>query len=203
MMTEDLLRSIHQQTLTNRYRFNAPADKVCDSLMWHYKERVVKTGRMPIDNQQVQEIAKRIADFLTSDTDYHFGIMLCGLPGNGKTTMMEALYDMCKYRGDYSLLTSSKKFIKACEDGIDITAYFDEKRMFIDDLGAERKEVLSYGNVITPIVDLLEHRYAKRMFTVVTTNLDADQLGEKYGTRLRDRFREMFVMIPFRGGSFR
>lgn len=84
-----------------------------------------------------------------------------------------------------------------------MSSFQDEKLMFIDDLGAERKEVQDYGNVLTPMIDLLEHRYAKRLFTVVTTNLDADQLGEKYGARLRDRFREMFIVVPFTNRSFR
>jgi DNA replication protein DnaC len=93
--------------------------------------------------------------------------------------------------------------IDSVEQGLPLHAFQDEKLMFIDDLGAERKEIQEYGNVLTPMVDLLEHRYSRRLFTVVTTNLDASQLGEKYGARLRDRFREMFIVVPFSNKSFR
>ena len=139
---------------------------------------------------------------MTSD-DYHFGIMLCGQPGNGKTTLMQAIYDLCRAYSDFPLLTSGKRIVSAVEDGMPMNQFENEKLMFIDDLGAERKEVQDYGNVLTPMIDLLEYRYAKRLFTVVTTNLDADQLGEKYGARLRDRFREMFIVVPFTNRSFR
>ena len=51
----------------------------------------------------------------------------------------------------------------------------------IDDLGKEPAEVLSYGNVLSPVVDLLEYRYQHQLFTAITTNLTAAELQEKYG----------------------
>ena len=73
----------------------------------------------------------------------------------------------------------------------------------IDDLGEEPKEVLSYGNAITPVVDILEDRYRKREITLITTNLDADGIKEKYGVRVADRLREMMMIIPFTNPSYR
>lgn len=173
-----------------------------DHLLWHYHRKVTESGRHYADSIAVKEAIRTIANFMTSD-DYHFGIMLCGQPGNGKTTLMHALYELCKLRGNMPLLTSGKRIVKAVEDGVNVDTFQDERLMFIDDLGAERKEIQHYGNVLTPMVDLLEHRYARRLFTVVTTNLDADQIGEKYGARVRDRFREMFIVVPFSNKSFR
>lgn len=201
-MTGEGLRSVLQPTTPSRYRWSEDIAKVQENLLWHYHREVSKTGRAYRDSVAVKEAMRTIATFMTSD-DYHFGIMLCGQPGNGKTTMMNTMYNVFRYRGDNALLTSGKKIVKAVEDGLDVDVFQNERLMFIDDLGAERKEIQEYGNVLTPMVDLLEHRYAKRLFTVVTTNLDADQLGEKYGARLRDRFREMFIVVPFTNPSFR
>lgn len=202
MMTGEELKSVLQPTTPNRYRWNVDVAKAYENLLWHYHRKVSESGRVYHDSIAVKEAMRAIASFITSD-DYHFGIMLCGQPGNGKTTLMHAIYNVCRYRGESALFTTGKKIIRAVEDGMDVEIFQGEKLMFIDDLGAERKEVQEFGNVLTPMVDLLEHRYAKRLFTVVTTNLDADQLGEKYGARLRDRFREMFIVVPFTNPSFR
>ena len=41
----------------------------------------------------------------------------------------------------------------------------------LDDLGTEQSEVLDYGNVYTPVIDLLTKRYVEQFFTIITTNL--------------------------------
>lgn len=202
-MTEEVLRSTLQQTTLNRYRWNMDSTLVYEKLLWHYHRRVTESGRAYNDSLAVKEAIRTIARFMTDKEDYHFGIMLCGQPGNGKTTLMSALYDLCRFIGENPLSTTGKRVIDSVEQGLPLHAFQDEKLMFIDDLGAERKEIQEYGNVLTPMVDLLEHRYSRRLFTVVTTNLDASQLGEKYGARLRDRFREMFIVVPFSNKSFR
>lgn len=201
-MTGEGLRSTLRQTTLNRYRWATDKERAYDALLFHYERTVNESGRIFKDSLHVKEAIRTIADFMTSD-DYHFGIMLCGQPGNGKTTLMQAMYELCRFTGEHPLLTSGKRIVSSVENGLPMDSFCNDKLMFIDDLGAERKEVMEYGNILTPVIDLLEYRYAKRFFTVVTTNLDADQLGEKYGARLRDRFREMFIVVPFTNTSFR
>jgi DNA replication protein DnaC len=73
----------------------------------------------------------------------------------------------------------------------------------IDDVGTEPAEVVDYGNVIEPITELLEARYARGLFTLVTTNLTGKELRQRYGVRLVDRMNEMMHVIVFRNESFR
>ena len=73
----------------------------------------------------------------------------------------------------------------------------------IDDLGKEPAEVLSFGNVLSPVVDLLEYRYQHQLFTAITTNLVPNELQDKYGVRIADRFNEMLHPIVFQDVSYR
>lgn len=80
----------------------------------------------------------------------------------------------------------------------------------IDDLGTEPTEVLDYGNVLSPVIDVIEHRYNKQLFTFITTNLVANSEDEKittirkkYGVRIADRFNEMLHVIIFKDISYR
>ena len=73
----------------------------------------------------------------------------------------------------------------------------------IDDLGKEPAEVMNYGNIINPMVELIEKRYKRQLFTLATTNLTPRQIREKYGARMADRFNEMFNVVIFKSESYR
>ena len=73
----------------------------------------------------------------------------------------------------------------------------------LEDVGREPTEVLDYGNVLNPVVDLLEYRYEQQLFTVITTNLTPRELSEKYKQRIADRFREMLDVVVFENSSYR
>lgn len=73
----------------------------------------------------------------------------------------------------------------------------------IDDLGKEPAEIMDYGNILSPVIDLIEHRYDKQLFTVITTNLVGKEIRAKYGDRIADRFNEMLHVIVFRNSTYR
>ena len=73
----------------------------------------------------------------------------------------------------------------------------------IDDLGTEPVEVMDYGNIITPIIDLLTKRYEAQLFTILTTNLDPKDIRKRYGDRIADRLNEMMAKIVYRNPTYR
>ena len=73
----------------------------------------------------------------------------------------------------------------------------------IDDLGEEEPTLISYGNRVTPVIDLLAYRYNRMLFTMVTTNLTPPQIRMLYGIRIADRFNEMMLILNYQGLSFR
>lgn len=73
----------------------------------------------------------------------------------------------------------------------------------IDDLGTEPVEVMDYGNVMTPLIDLLTKSYDAQLFTVVTTNLGPNDIRKRYGDRIADRLNEMMAKIVYRNPTYR
>lgn len=69
-----------------------------------------------------------------------------------------------------------------------------------DDLGTETKPSKCYGEEKNVLAEILMNRYESGLpfnWTHITTNLSAHEIGVQYGTRIKDRFREMFNLIQF------
>ena len=146
-------------------------------------------------------------------------LMLCGLYGNGKTTLAKALAWLIGFITERELgysnrknmpLYTAKDICRLCAASEKFKEQYDAyDRLFsmpmliIDDLGEEPKEVMVYGMIHTPIIDLISERYARQLMTVITTNLETDDLKEKYGPRIYDRLEEMLTSIVFENDSYR
>ena len=64
-------------------------------------------------------------------------------------------------------------------------------------------ETMVYGNKMSVMADFFEEAYKTRCFLFVTSNLGAQEIEQRYGERVRDRFREMFHSMKFTNPSFR
>lgn len=145
-------------------------------------------------------------------TQKKWGFIMLGLPGNGKTTLLNALCklaNIAKFRDHNGADIFMRKFAapEICKLQIEDKKYFDTiskcEMLAIDDLGTEPMGIRSYGNVLSPMGDLLECRYNKQLLTVISSNLQPRQIREIYGDRLADRFNEMFEICVFENPSFR
>lgn len=147
------------------------------------------------------------------------GLFLCGLYGNGKTTLAKSIAWLISYLTErehgYSNrktmpLYTAKDICRMCaasekfkDQHEAYSRLFTEEMMIIDDLGEEPKEVMVYGMPHTPIVDILSERYARQRMTRITSNLESKDIKDKYGGRIYDRFREMLTPIIFENDSYR
>lgn len=147
------------------------------------------------------------------------GLMLCGLYGNGKTTLAIALAWLIGYVTERELGYSNRANVKfytakdicrLCaasekfkEQYDQYESIFREPMIIIDELGEEPREVMVYGMIHTPLIDLIGERYAQQRMTIITTNLNVDELNKKYGERIYDRFTEMITSVIFENDSYR
>ena len=145
-------------------------------------------------------------------TQKKWGFIMLGLPGNGKTTLLSALcrlINISKFKDHNGESLFIRKFAapEIVKLQIEDKKHFDTickcEMLAVDDLGTEPLGVRSYGNVLSPMADLLEYRYNKQLLTIISSNLQPSQIREIYGDRLADRFNEMFEICIFENPSFR
>ena len=129
------------------------------------------------------------------------GILLNGPIGCGKTSLMILVNYLIPFRKRYQVKparTLSYEFIKKGHEVI--TEHSISKIYCFDDLGVERY-LKYFGNECNVLGEVLLSRYdlwrEKKVITHAITNLNAQELEDYYGNRVRSRMRELFNLIAF------
>ena len=212
----ELMSAIKRNQITiPRFRLNLSAQDALDLLTAHYQVAVEFRHCEFVLDENTNNALVKLAQYLTQPNP-KFGVLFCGTCGNGKTTLTYALQKTINFldnRKHFSFLGEYFEVGMPLIDAKELVELsrspkkFDEIRsrsmLAIDDMGKEPAEVLDFGNVTNPIIDLIEYRYHHQLFTVITTNLDPDMIKKKYGHRVADRFREMLHVIVFQDISYR
>jgi DNA replication protein DnaC len=187
-------------------------------LLGFYRARVEQRQMCFTCDYYVESNLHAMADILTRESHQRFGIMLSGLFGNGKTTMLQTLADIIAYLDNAGLIDRSGwdgkvELTILSARHIASTARADTPGAFdaicrlgllaIDDLGTEPADVMAYGNICSPITELLEYRYDKRLPTLISTNLTPPMITQRYSERVGDRLKEMMDVVVFEADSYR
>lgn len=203
---------LRRRTIIPRFRLPMDKQQTKDALMAAIMAEVEFRHRTFIPNDKLTAQIEKMAEWLTKE-HRKFGILLCGKCGNGKSTMVKALQQLLNILGIrneytnryYGMQIISAKEINALvsKDYANLARLARTDMLAIDDLGTEPLEVLNYGNVMSPIIDLLTQRYEEQLFTIITTNLTPDMIRKVYGERIADRLCEMTEIVVFDNDSCR
>lgn len=225
------LQLLHQKTSKEYFKWPLSQQNAEDILLIAYKKEVEARCMQFIDDINTRKNISKVAKHLVNPQK--IGLMLAGTCGNGKTTLMNAIKRATNVLSDKGFFNKKvvkelfnetighynreeieehkvrinivdvKEIIANCKDYQMMEVYKKTPYLGIDDMGKEPKEVLDYGNVCNPVIDLIEYRYDKQLTTFITTNLTPEEFKDKYGERITDRFREMIEKIVFNDGSYR
>lgn len=139
------------------------------------------------------------------DIDTEKGLLLSGPVGCGKTSLMKLLKCMVPHRRPYEVIPCRNIVFGFNHLGYKLIGdYGDAQFMCFDDLGAEPngfyfgKECNVMGEILLSRYELFKNHKVK---THATTNLNAQELEERYGNRVRSRLRELFNLVGFDGKS--
>jgi len=146
--------------------------------------------------------------------DLSKGLYVCGPNGTGKSSSFKIIQNISiKYQLKslwFPIIETYKvveKFnIERQKDFV--TKNYSKGRYLFDDLGAE---VEANNNFVFGKDDIfakiMQSRYdefiRKGTFTHITSNLNIEQIRQRYGSRVEDRFVEMFNLLELNGESKR
>lgn len=179
------------------------------------KAEVESRSRQFVLSEEFAKHIKKVAEWLIGN-DSTFGLFFCGKVGNGKTTLIKALqsvYALCVQHEKYSakngfeivtakdLVYFAKQWNNPSKENKQETNYYENLKnkeiLGIDDLGAEPKEAMSYGDFVTAVIDIISYRYDKQLCTIISSNLTPADVSKRYDERIADRLREMMCIINF------
>lgn len=133
--------------------------------------------------------------------DIDKGILLSGPVGCGKTSLMKLLRHIVPHQRPYEVIPSRNIAFAFNNIGYKIIEDYGDKKFYcFDDLGVEPtgrhfgKDCNVLGEILLSRYDLFANHH---ILTHATTNLNAQELEERYGNRVRSRMRQMFNLISF------
>lgn len=198
--------------------FNYDTDYCYRWLAFLFSEEVKLRYREYKVHKQQQEAIYKVADWMATSKS-RFGLVLNGITGNGKTTLVKAMqnfYNICKFKNplneeeavfythaSITFLASKELYHLYAQDNKRFDRCMNTFILAIDDLGTEESDFCQYGNRYKPLEELLSYRYERMLPTIVTTNLSGKAIREKYGDRLADRFNEMMQVVTMPDINFR
>ena len=164
----------------------------------HYLDVLLENGSTPDDLEKFDHYLNGIVKWLTVSSSKRRNLLISGPCGVGKTAMMRAMFRT------FIPIIPKTEWISA-KDVADI--YVGKvpgkgwqeinncECLFIDDLGMEEESVNDYGNRSSPMLRLLHNRFDRNLITIFTTNLNMQQLYNRYDDRLADRLADYYRLI--------
>jgi DNA replication protein DnaC len=133
--------------------------------------------------------------------DTNKGLLLSGPVGCGKTSLMKLLKHIVPHQRSYEVITCRNIVFGFNHIGFKIIEDYGNSQFFcFDDLGVEPTG-RHFGQVCNVMGEILLSRHElfinQRRKTHATTNLNAQELEERYGNRVRSRMRELFNLVAF------
>ena len=126
------------------------------------------------------------------------GLFLFGNCGRGKSLL-------CRYAIPAILMECCRKIVSVYdiqEMNADIDGALRKKIVALDDIGTEEVSI-KYGDRRMAFAEIMDMAEKNGNLVIVSTNLDAEKLKNRYGDRVLDRIKSTTARIMFEGKSLR
>ena len=214
MKVNEVLKSqlLHRKPINARFKLPMNSETAARYLTAAISAEVEYRNRTFRYSDELHKQIASVANWLCGMSGKN-SLLLAGGCGNGKTTFVYAMQNLVNHLSIKNQVTglnfgislyNAKDLANICKtQNKNWRSIIDKDILAIDDLGTEPREIIEYGNVLSPIIDLISYRYERQLPTVITTNLTPQQISEVYGKRIGDRLKETTEIVPFLNGSYR
>ena len=166
------------------------------------------TGHMVTQRTYMQTVEQICRRYAAEFQEKHGSLLLCGETGTGKTFLSgciaQAVIDQCQQvlyvrAGDFFETLARESFERQTEGSFAQTAAaLSCDLLIIDDLGTERRTDFT----LSKLFSVLNDRLLQKKATIISTNLDGNNITHIYGERVASRLAQ-FTVIPFYGQDLR
>lgn len=164
-----------------------------------YILEVERRGKHIILDDNTRDKIARVARWLCKSTKQ--GLILMGTPGNGKSTMLHCLFRLL---APYAVFGDTYEVVEWMKrQPQEFMKNLNEDVLLLDDLGEDAARVMNYGEETFPMTKLFSYRYHQMLTTIIATNLDANDIKDRYGDRVHDRLKETYEVIFYDAPSYR
>ncbi|MBE7022318.1 MAG: AAA family ATPase [Ruminococcaceae bacterium] len=173
------------------------------------KEPDPQTGLSPYEN--IQYIVKTCQDFILSFDRTDKNLLFWGEPGLGKTFLSTCVAKELIKKGYSVIYETTYQIVSLLEDykfkrSADLSELkmqtdrlYDSDLLILDDLGAEFST--AYTNAA--LFDILNSRLIANKKTIINTNLNMQELTERYSDRVISRILGSYQALQFIGEDIR
>lgn len=169
-------------------------EELAEAIQTAYSEIVHE----PLEADCIERI-REVAVALTSQKKNF--IYMKGGVGTGKSTMVRAIMLVI----DSLRRNLYLKIVKASDvrtENLELLSKY-QGAVAVDDFGIEPLIEKVWGTERMPLVELIYKRYDENLPLIISTNLLAEQVKERYGARIADRLNERAIIINFLNKSYR
>lgn len=159
------------------------------------------TGEDYYTMQKILGFTKGYAENFTLDSE---NILMSGSTGLGKTHLSLAVANKVMGKGFNVVYDSALNVIyntdkERYNEGDTLQVILDADLLILDDLGAEQETKSS----VPTVYNIINTRLAKRKPTVISTNLESNEISQRYGARVRSRLMGSYRQLHFSGNDIR
>lgn len=170
-----------------------------------------ENGRQPL--AYVKHAYKSCLSFAETFDTSHANLLLTGKTGTGKTYLSSCIANYALKRSKTVLYQTAFQMFEALEN-LKFSRFneneaeslqflrsriYNADLLIIDDLGTEF--ISAYSAAV--LFDIVNTRLLRGLSTILSTNLNSDELKEVYSSRLLSRLWENFMILPFIGQNLR
>ena len=159
------------------------------------------TGEDYFTMQKIFGFTKNYAEKFTLNSE---NILMSGSTGLGKTHLSLAVANKVMRRGFNVIYDSALNVMynvdkERYNEGDTLKAIMNADLLILDDLGAEQETKSS----VSTVYNIINTRIARRKPTVISTNLESNEISQRYGARVRSRLIGNYRQLHFSGNDIR